>query len=710
MSSSAALSVATASRSGVTRPALSQLTSSHATQNRNICRTARNTQLGSQDTSEQNRPLEKSYRTRLASTRSRFLDFSGGGQRSFFESEREQMLQRMTSLKSHFSDHPFGAIFAHQVDFLKRMDKLHHARPGSLWSYIDTEQPTPKSHVPLKAHLQDFNFAHSPENPDITRDGSKYDPISGRMIPEPPQPSVDCTPGGEIEANLVHDPSCVDIDQFRSVSAPEDILPDAPLTPHVIDCPPGSELNALFTSIPSSCQDVLTETGAFKKSTQSPNINIGCPPGNELETAYISESALTGPPQAESSKPSRHMKKLSVNAGVRSGGNVECSPGCELEAMFSSNPALGVAQISPLDSHKMDPPETSNLSADCPPGIELEAKFASLSSDGVSGAKSEATILCPPGSELEAKFIAEPASTTEDGQFQPSLVADDIHTQQTNIALNCQPGNKPEAMFASQLADRNPALAEDLSSLQARDIRARYASVDADIEQKSYLSKDIEDSGAEDRVGDYIQKATTNITPPAQQSSAAIYRILTYDTSLSQVTTAESDLFFGVNESTPLAEVLSRLQNPAKFVPYFEQMQHDGYEIATGGGNILVFRKVDDFTPSNALDQGPTPHTNISKFLRHDSYQTGAPSSSSKPSFTNQPPPASGSNGIRDHTSFHSESTASKMLRRTIFTGTATAASFYAIGVVVEYFRTGGQDGYGIDGFTVFESERRHRD
>lgn len=45
-----------------------------------------------------------------------------------------------------------------------------------------------------------------------------------------------------------------------------------------------------------------------------------------------------------------------------------------------------------------------------------------------------------------------------------------------------------------------------------------------------------------------------------------------------------------------------------------------------------------------------------------------------------------------------------------ILTGTITAGSCYAIGVVTEYFRTGGQDGYGVDGFTAFESERRHRE
>lgn len=42
--------------------------------------------------------------------------------------------------------------------------------------------------------------------------------------------------------------------------------------------------------------------------------------------------------------------------------------------------------------------------------------------------------------------------------------------------------------------------------------------------------------------------------------------------------------------------------------------------------------------------------------------------------------------------------------------GSATAATCYAIGVVIEYFRTGGQDGLGIDAFTAFESERRRRD
>lgn len=45
-----------------------------------------------------------------------------------------------------------------------------------------------------------------------------------------------------------------------------------------------------------------------------------------------------------------------------------------------------------------------------------------------------------------------------------------------------------------------------------------------------------------------------------------------------------------------------------------------------------------------------------------------------------------------------------------LIAGTATTATCYAIGVMTEFFRTGGNDGRGIDGFTVFESDRRCRE
>jgi hypothetical protein len=248
-----------------------------------------------------------------------------------------------------------------------------------------------------------------------------------------------------------------------------------------------------------------------------------------------------------------------------------------------------------------------------------------MSSSRTAEDKTEAIVDCPPGSELEAKCITEP-DLTEDGHFQPSSVADDLSTHQANTTHDSQPGNELEAMLISKAAGGSPVLSEDLSFLQASDIRARYASLDADVDAQSSLSKDVEFSGTEDRIGDHIQQATNNFIPEAQESSAAVYRILTYDSSASEVTTAESDMFFGVQESCPLVDVLSRLQNPGKFVPYFEQMQRDGYEIVTGGGDILVFRKADDVTLQ----------MDTAQFLRHDSYPTETSVSFSSPSFTNQ--------------------------------------------------------------------------
>lgn len=632
MSSSAAFSAVATSRPGIARPALSQLASSHTTQSRSLCCAARNIH-GPRNTSERSWPFDKPHREPLASIRFGFSGISAGGRMSFWESEREQMLERMSHLRTQFSERPFGAIFGYQEDFFKRMDELHQSRPGSLWSFIDTEHPVAKSNVHPKAHLQDFNFTQSPE---ISRDNLRYDPICGRMVPKEPQPAVYCAPGNELEANFVGNPSLADKHSFQPGATPKEATPKEPLDSQTVDCPPGSELDALFTSIPTSYQNARTKTGDYQESAHKPNINIECPPGNELEAFFTSEFDHSGQTQAEIFKPSRHMKKLSVDAGLKSGESVECTPGDELEALFASDPTIAMDQAYSLKDQETYPLESTNALVDCPPGNELDAKFASNPSLGTAGYKAEAIVDCPPGSELDAKLVTEPISTTEDGQFQPSLVADDLHTQQANITQDCQSGNEPEAMFISKAAGGSPALTEDLSSLQASDIRARYASLDADVNLQTCSSNGIESSGTEDRIGDYIQQAKNSPISETQEPTAAVYRILTYDSSALQVTTAESDLFFGVNESCPLFEVLSRLQNPGKFVPYFEQMQRDGYEIITGGGDILVFKKADNFTSQATTKHDPAFQADTAQFLRHDSEPTGASASSSSPSFTNQ--------------------------------------------------------------------------
>lgn len=265
-------------------------------------------------------------------------------------------------------------------------------------------------------------------------------------------------------------------------------------------------------------------------------------------------------------------------------------------------------------------------------------------------------------------------------------------------------------------------------------------------------------------------------------SPPTTYRVLAYDLSTRQVTTAETTSSQYAKESVHPADVLPCLNNPAKFLPHFATMRRDGYEIVSGGGDVLVFKKtrhpevatdaaVDDeksatttataaakssaspqtygSTSDGAAKEGDsnkpspnftdtTPKTKTENendssspnqpprlVRRQETVFTGGPPNWSpyiSPSSSSPPLSSSASEfpnpGIPEDSS-HPNSTDSKeggssrtpnVLSRVLFTGAATAATCYAVGVVGEYFRTGGEDGRGFDAFTVFESERRRNE
>jgi hypothetical protein len=195
----------------------------------------------------------------------------------------------------------------------------------------------------------------------------------------------------------------------------------------------------------------------------------------------------------------------------------------------------------------------------------------------------------------------------------------------------------------------------------------------------------------------------------------ATYRVLVYDPSTLQVMEAEtSSSLQSTDKLLSPAEVLSRLSHPAKFVPYLARMQNDGYEIVSGGEDIVVFRQASE---SGSAIRPKTPN-------RDDSARQLASTQSDHDENIRAATAPSEVLFHQDYLFVHVDTAeASKhadpakarsrvrtALRRMLIGGVATAGTCYAIGVVVEYFRTGGQDGLGIDGFTEFESERRHRD
>ncbi|KAI9845472.1 MAG: hypothetical protein M1838_001713 [Thelocarpon superellum] len=95
------------------------------------------------------------------------------------------------------------------------------------------------------------------------------------------------------------------------------------------------------------------------------------------------------------------------------------------------------------------------------------------------------------------------------------------------------------------------------------------------------------------------QKATTTTS-----EEATTYKVLAFDPATREMTMAitSSSIAPESTESSDKVintpEVLLRLNNPAPFLPHFVTLQAEGYEIASGGGDVLVFKKVRDATPA----------------------------------------------------------------------------------------------------------------
>ncbi|GAO16795.1 hypothetical protein UVI_02053360 [Ustilaginoidea virens] len=72
-----------------------------------------------------------------------------------------------------------------------------------------------------------------------------------------------------------------------------------------------------------------------------------------------------------------------------------------------------------------------------------------------------------------------------------------------------------------------------------------------------------------------------------------LYKMLAYDPSTQSISVAEASSAADDSSAaeTP-AEILPRISNPSKFFPYFRVLQAEGYEVVSGSGHVLVFRKV----------------------------------------------------------------------------------------------------------------------
>ncbi|KAJ5309106.1 hypothetical protein PENANT_c020G08570 [Penicillium antarcticum] len=766
MSSSATISARLSGPRNM-RPAISQPVATHVSQSRSTWRCARNGQ--SEKTDRISRRIDPYHRHPLFNqhnaesrncgspapnpkhstwgwgmwrSRSGLSDLSSGRKKSVLDSEREQLYSNMESLRKEIEADPYSALFGRRLDPFYKIDKSDASFNGFLKSLMHSEKSN---------RAQSMDAAQKKRRSDSNHVGLQYDPISGRMAPMPPIVSepqneeakasshkvVDCPPGSEIEAKFVSYPNLPQDGQFQPGDSK--LQTEASLSSQIVECPPCNELDVLFQSNPDHSQDTITKTQVPGEDTAKPNVSIDCPPGNELDSLFVSESVQPEISSLTTFNNTEPNNRPNSDLGLASGMNVNCSPGSELEAKFISEPASRLVETLPSISENNRSNYPASNSIDCPPGNELDAKFSSekarpnsetsntshqeatssvqsdshtnferspsneietqilpnLPSQDGSGSRSQTVVDCTPGIELEAKFMSNPTWDT-DRQSKPETIFEHNRSNKAGVPTESSPGNELEAKFISDAASAKSFFeTEDLGALQASDIRAQYASKESSTPQACSLDFD----ASEDRVGDFIlqqqELATENKNQIASRQPSPEYHILAYDASTSQVTTAQASSFFGINETVQSSEILSRLHNPAKFVPSFEKMQQDGYEIATGGGDILVFRKIHNASSPDASNNTCETEERDPPFLSDS--RAGSSKQSSAP-------------GPEDESTTKPDSFIRKAGRRMLFAGTITAATCYAIGVVTEFFRTGGKDGRGIDGFTAFESDRRHRD
>ncbi|KAG5982699.1 hypothetical protein E4U55_001489 [Claviceps digitariae] len=172
------------------------------------------------------------------------------------------------------------------------------------------------------------------------------------------------------------------------------------------------------------------------------------------------------------------------------------------------------------------------------------------------------------------------------------------------------------------------------------------------------------------------------------EDQPVLYKVLAYDPSTQSMSVAET-CSRAHDTSTPAtpAEVLLRVSNPSKFFPYFSALQAEGYEIASGSGDLLVFRKVQ---PGTAFKDASGSTINPIDMMGG---RSGASNFASPTGYVNYESP--------QYRSVHAEPAQEveagkkkkkkRSLGRKVMIGTAwVAGTAYAVSVAAEFLSTGG--------------------
>ncbi|EPE31014.1 hypothetical protein GLAREA_03981 [Glarea lozoyensis ATCC 20868] len=185
------------------------------------------------------------------------------------------------------------------------------------------------------------------------------------------------------------------------------------------------------------------------------------------------------------------------------------------------------------------------------------------------------------------------------------------------------------------------------------------------------------------------------------------YKVLAYDPATQMVAVGDTTSKGNVmSQPLNIAEVIPRLSQPARFFPYFEKLAMEGYDIDSGSGDVLIFRKVrpsiipqrEKHLLRNPIDgMGPFPATgnfaSPTGFVNYDSYDGASDNKWNDVQNDRVQEPVSGKKNWEEE-AFQGKKKKSKG-RKLLIGAASIGACTYAVGVVAEYFRSGGLNGRG---------------
>ncbi|KAK5654522.1 hypothetical protein OQA88_7151 [Cercophora sp. LCS_1] len=265
--------------------------------------------------------------------------------------------------------------------------------------------------------------------------------------------------------------------------------------------------------------------------------------------------------------------------------------------------------------------------------------------------------------------------------------------------------------WSAENSDSKSSLApSDMDHLQAHEQVAQPTATSTGALQPA-LERQLSSEKLDTSLREASETAGTNSPTPV------VYKVLVYDPVMQCIDTAETTSVVP-DTATPLtpAEVLLRISNPSRFLPHFAPLAKLGFEIVSGAGDVLVFRKVRDATPEVAAQTTVTetttdsvlssrPAVNPIDMTGGSRYTIAAERFASPTGFVNydlpQPRFHSRIDVRREEAVFSGpksetgEKKKASITKRVAIGALWAGGLTYSAGVLAEYFQTGGQDGKG---------------